>query len=56
MLMEIKTFEFQVSCAYGSQTTGVIAWEDSPNANINMKKCASPEDIDKKVNKFFFFF
>lgn len=52
MLMEIKTFEFQVSCAYGSQTTGVIAWEDSPNVSTNMKKCASPEDIDKKVNKF----
>ena len=52
MLMEIKTFEFQVSCAYGSPTTGIIAWEDSPNANTNMKKCASPEYIDKKINKF----
>ena len=48
----IKTFEFQVSCANGSPTTGIIAWKDTPTASTNMKQCASPEDIDKKINKF----
>ena len=52
MLMEIKTFEFRVSCADGSPTTGIIAWKDSPFASANMKQCISPKDIDKKVNKF----
>lgn len=50
--MEIKTFEFQVSCGNGSPTTGIIAWKDTPSANANMKRCASPKDIDKKINKF----
>lgn len=52
MLMEIKTFEFQVSCANGSPTIGTIAWKEAPNASANMKLCASPKDIDEKVNKF----
>lgn len=51
-MVQIKTFEFKISCAFGSSEFGLMAWKDKPNATEEVKKCFSVEKADKKINKW----
>lgn len=51
-MVQIKTFEFKISCAFGSSEFGLMAWKDKPNATEEVKKCISAEKADKKINKW----
>lgn len=51
-MVQVKTFEFKISCGYGSGELGLMAWKDKPNALEEVKKCVSADKADKKINKW----
>ena len=49
-MVQIKTFEFKVSCAYGSGEFGLMAWKDKAESLAQLNKRQKPLKLSKLKN------